>query len=41
MLRTYEIPEALTAFLRVGMREHFLIMRELHEKYIEAINGAM
>lgn len=34
-----EIPEALNAFLRVGWREEFLIMRELHERYISAING--
>ena len=35
-----EMPDALAAFAAVGMREELLAMRELHEKYIEAVNGA-
>jgi len=36
-----EIDEALAAFLLVGMREEYLIMRELHKRYVDALTGAM
>lgn len=39
MIRPDEMPEALAAFLQSGMREEWLAMRDLHEKYLDAVQA--